>query len=78
MWLAIGCGFGPRNLAKVRVGDIDKVGYDLRRPKTGIDRYGDTPKLVWTCVESQSTGRRKRAFLQRLSTRRLSLGIRTA
>jgi integrase len=52
VWLAIGCGFGPRDLAKVHAGDIDKVGYDLRRPKTGIDRYGDTPKLVWACVES--------------------------
>jgi integrase len=51
VWLAIGCGFGPRDLAKVRVGDIDKIGYDLRRPKTGIDRYGSTPKLVWNCVE---------------------------
>jgi integrase len=51
VWPATGCGFGPRDLAKVHVGDIDEVSYDLRRPKTGIDRYGDTPKLVWNCVE---------------------------
>ncbi len=50
VWLAIGCGFGQRDLSAIRVGDIDNQSYDLRRPKTGIDRYGETPKLVWASV----------------------------
>jgi hypothetical protein len=50
VWMAIGCGFGQRDLASVRVGQMDKKGYDLRRGKTGIDRYGDTPLMVWNSV----------------------------
>jgi integrase len=50
VWMAIGCGFGQRDLASVRVGQIDKKGYDLRRGKTGIDRYGETPLMVWNAV----------------------------
>ena len=55
VWLGIGCGFGQRDLAAIRVGDIDGTSYDLRRPKTGIDRYGDTPKLVWNVVRQYLT-----------------------
>jgi integrase len=50
VWMAIGCGFGQRDLAAVRVGQVDKKGYDLRRGKTGIDRYGDTPLMVWNAI----------------------------
>ena len=50
VWMAIGCGFGQRDLAAVRVGQIDKQGYDLRRGKTGIDRYGETPAMVWSAI----------------------------
>jgi integrase len=50
VWMAIGCGFGQRDLAAVRVGQIDKKGYDLRRGKTGIDRYGETPAMVWSAI----------------------------
>jgi integrase len=51
VWMAIGCGFGQRDLAAVRVGQFDKLGYDLRRGKTGIERYGETPKMVWGCLQ---------------------------
>ena len=51
VWLAIGCGFGQRDVAAIRVGQIDKKGYDLRRGKTGVERYGDTPPMVWKAVE---------------------------
>ncbi len=51
IWMAIGCGFGQRDLAAVRVGLFDKLGYDLRRGKTGIERYGETPKMVWTVLQ---------------------------
>ena len=51
VWMAIGCGFGQRDLASVRVGQFDEESYDLRRGKTGIERYGDTPKLVWTVIQ---------------------------
>lgn len=50
VWMAIGLGFGQRDLAAVRVGQIDEQGYDLRRGKTGIERYGDTPPYIWACI----------------------------
>lgn len=51
IWSAIGLGFGQRDLATLRVGQIDRESYDLRRAKTGVDRYGDTPPLVWAHIE---------------------------
>lgn len=51
VWMAIGCGFGQRDLAEVRVGQFDEIGYDLRRGKTGIERYGETPKMVWKTLQ---------------------------
>ncbi len=50
IWLGIGLGFGPSDLAALRVGQIDEASYDLRRGKTGIERFGDTPPLVWGLV----------------------------
>lgn len=52
VWMAIGCGFGQRDLAAVRIGQIDKTSYDLRRGKTGIERYGETPPMVWKTVQT--------------------------
>lgn len=52
VWMAIGCGFGQRDLAAVRVGQVDKKGYDLRRGKTGIERFGETPPMVWNVVQA--------------------------
>ena len=52
VWLAIGCGFGQKDLAAIRVGQIDRKGYDLRRGKTGIERYGDTPLMVWKSIST--------------------------
>lgn len=52
IWMAIGLGFGQRDLAAVRAtGHIDQTSYDLRRGKTGIERYGETPPLVWGSIE---------------------------
>jgi integrase len=51
IWLAIGCGFGQRDLAALRVGQVDKMSYDLRRGKTGVERYGDTPSMDWKAVQ---------------------------
>lgn len=51
VWMAIGCGFGQRDLAAIRVGQMDKKSYDLRRGKTGIERYGETPPMVWKAVQ---------------------------
>lgn len=50
VWIGIGLGFGQRDLAVIRVGQIDEEGYDLRRSKTGIQRYGETPPLVWAYI----------------------------
>ncbi len=52
IWLGIGLGFGPRDLAAIRVGQIAEDAYDLRRGKTGIERYGDTPPFVWSHVRA--------------------------
>jgi len=49
--MGMGLGFGQRDLAAIRVGHIDEESYDLRRGKTGIERYGDTPPHVWACIE---------------------------
>ena len=51
IWMAIGLGFGQGDLSVARVGDFDDEGYDLRRGKTGIERYGEMPKLVWNCLQ---------------------------
>lgn len=60
VWMAIGLGFGPRDLAVVRVGQIDKDAYDLRRSKTQIERYGDTPPLIASlCSEYIAKAKRK-------------------
>ena len=52
IWMAIGLGFGQQDLANVRVGQIDQEDYDLRRSKTGIERFGVTPPLVWAHVKA--------------------------
>ncbi len=50
IWMGIGLGFGQGDLAAVRMGQIDAKSYDLRRGKTGLDRYGDTPPGVWKAI----------------------------
>jgi integrase len=50
IWLGIGLGFGAADLSVLRVGQIDTETYDLRRGKTGIERFGITPPLVWRIV----------------------------
>ncbi|MFW6039014.1 MAG: tyrosine-type recombinase/integrase [bacterium] len=52
VWMAIGLGFGQSDLAAVRVGCVDEERYDLRRMKTGIERYGETPPMVWKAIQS--------------------------
>jgi integrase len=52
IWLAIGLGFGQRDISVLRCGQIDAKGYDLRREKTGVERYGQTPPLVWAYVQA--------------------------
>lgn len=50
VWMGIGLGFGQSDLAEIHVGQIDSKSYDLRRGKTGIERFGSTPPLVWNAV----------------------------
>jgi integrase len=50
IWLGIGLGFGAADLSVLCVGQIDTEAYDLRRGKTGIERFGTTPPLVWRIV----------------------------
>lgn len=59
IWLGIGLGLGARDLAAIRVGQIAEDAYDLRRSKTGVERFGATPPLVWAYVAKyQATERR--------------------
>lgn len=50
IWLGLGLGLGAKDLAVVRAGQIDKDAYDLRRSKTGVERFGTTPPRVWAHV----------------------------
>lgn len=50
IWMGIGLGFGQSDLSNIRVGQIDKKSYDLRRGKTGIERYGETRPGVWKAI----------------------------
>jgi integrase len=50
VWMGIGLGFGQGDLAAVRTGQIDAKTYDLRRGKTGLERYGETPPGVWKAI----------------------------
>ncbi|TVR99658.1 MAG: hypothetical protein EA423_12325, partial [Phycisphaerales bacterium] len=61
IWMGIGLGFGQSDLAAIRVGQIDSKSYDLRRGKTGIERYGLTPPAVWDAVTEymRDSGREK-------------------
>lgn len=40
VWMGIGLGSGQPDLASVRVGQIDREGYDLRRGKRAMERSG--------------------------------------
>ena len=65
VWLAIGCGFGQRDLAVIRVGQMNRKHYDLRRGKTGIKRYGETPPMVWNALTAylNNTARKDKELL---------------
>ena len=52
IWMGIGLGFGPRDLSVIRAGQLDRRNYDLRCGKTGIERFGRTPPLVWSYVRA--------------------------
>lgn len=51
LWMAVGLGFGQSDLAKARVRHLDKDSYDMRRGKTGIERFGTMPPRVWDAIE---------------------------
>ncbi|MBI1827220.1 MAG: site-specific integrase [Planctomycetes bacterium] len=61
IWLGIGLGLGARDIAAIRVGQIARESYDLRRGKTGVERYGGTPQLVWLYVSRLQAERRRAA-----------------
>jgi len=69
IWLGIGLGFGPKDLSAIRVGQIANKAYDLRRGKTGVERFGATPPYVWAHVsayqKSESRAKGELLFLTR-------------
>ena len=52
VWIGIGLGFGQSDISAIRAGQIDREGYDLRRGKTQIERYGETPPMVWKAISA--------------------------
>jgi integrase len=52
IWIGIGLGLGQRDIAALRVGQVDDEGYDLRRGKTGVNRFGITPLRVWAQIHA--------------------------
>lgn len=50
IWLAIGFGFGPTDLAHCRPSSFDRTKYYLPRSKTGEERGGTTWPFVWTLL----------------------------
>lgn len=52
IWMAIGLGFGQGDLAKARVRHFDAENYDMRRGKTGIERYAAMPPRVWHAIKA--------------------------
>ncbi|MBK8912994.1 MAG: site-specific integrase [Phycisphaerales bacterium] len=61
IWLGIGLGLGAKDLSAIHVGQISAKAYDLRRPKTGVERYGETPPLVWAYVKKYQEAARREA-----------------
>jgi len=59
IWLGIGLGFGPKDLSAIRVGQIANKAYDLRRGKTGVERFGTTPPYVWAHVSTYQEAKNK-------------------
>jgi integrase len=52
VWMAIGLGFGQGDLTAAQPEHFDAESYDMRRGKTGLDRHGNTPKMVWKALQS--------------------------
>jgi hypothetical protein len=50
IWMGMGLGFGNDDPARARAVHLDKDSYDMRRGKTGIDRYGNMWPIVWAYV----------------------------
>jgi len=65
VWMGLGLGFGQSDLAHVRTGHIDAESYDMRRQKTNIPRYGETPPRVWAALSEylEETPRKKGELL---------------
>ncbi len=52
VWMAIGLGFGQGDLSRARVEQFDAETYDCRRGKTGFERYGIMPLMVWKSMQN--------------------------
>jgi integrase len=51
IWMGIGMGFGNDDLARARPIHFDQDSYDMRRGKTGLERYGTMRPMVWAHLE---------------------------
>jgi integrase len=58
-WLGVGLGLGARDLSVIRVGQISQDAYDLRRAKTGVERFGQTPPIVWAYVSKYQAAEKR-------------------
>lgn len=51
IWMAIGLGFGQKDLSYCRWSNFDAKSYDLRGSNNNKERYGEMPPLVWAMMQ---------------------------
>ena len=51
IWMGLGLGFGNDDLARSRRCNFDEDSYDMRRGKTGVERYGEMCPMVWAHLQ---------------------------
>lgn len=51
IWMGIGLGFGQSDLAHCRPAFFNVESYDMKRSKTGKERYGVMPPFVWRLMQ---------------------------
>jgi integrase len=51
IWMGLGMGFGNDDLARVRPVHLSKENYDMRRGKTGFERYGVMRPMIWMHIK---------------------------
>lgn len=51
IWMALGLGFGQTDISGSKPTCFDAESYDLRRGKTGMERFGEMRPMTWAWIE---------------------------